>query len=80
MELVVATPFYSFFGIYVEPQWGTETGASLGLVRDPWYIDVFDDGLTVKYRFSENGMKNMEFDIVLSPALELRMENTLIYW
>ncbi len=80
MELVVATPFYTFLGIYVEPQWGTSSGPSLSLMKHPWYMDVFKNRLSVKYRFAKSMLNNVEFDITFRPGWELTLENTLIYW
>jgi len=80
MELVMSTPFYTFYGIYVEPQYRTRNGPALGLMKDRWFVDISDENVTFGYRFP--GMVDRKFTttVTLRKGPEVRVSNTLISW
>lgn len=49
-EIVISTPFYTYFGIFVEPKLGTHNGMSLSLIHGRTLLDFQKEGLTINYR------------------------------
>lgn len=56
-ELVVATPFYTFLSIYVEPRWGTDSGPILLLMKKGVLVEIDQDRATLQFRLLKNPMK-----------------------
>lgn len=84
-EPVVSSPFYTFGNIYVEPVYGLRKGASLGLMKDDWFIDLYSDRATIKYSFKNKfaGVKlygKIMPSITYSTNGEITVQNTVFNW
>jgi len=79
-EIVASTPFYTYFNIYVEPQYGTSKGFSLGFMKDRWYLDVYRNRATLSYRFHRGSSKNEYTELIIMPGFDIQLENTFIVW
>lgn len=55
-QIIAATPFYSFFGVYVEPKYGSRRGPALSVIAGNFFIDAERRGLSIKRKV--NGREN----------------------
>lgn len=79
-ELVASTPFYTFGGIYVEPQYGLRQGASLGLMKGRWFVDVYPKKVSLKYRLKKKFNGKDSTSITYTSGEGIQLENTIINW
>ena len=77
-EIIVATPFYSFFGVYVEPKFGTRRGPSLSFMLDDVFFDFQKEGLSIKYNMSQRRFGKGYLSITVHPEGEIYISNELI--
>jgi len=47
-EIIAAAPFYTYYGVYVEPQWGTSNGPSLGFLKKHVSLDFDRNGAAIR--------------------------------
>lgn len=81
-EIVVATPFYSYLGIYVEPKYGTRNGPSVSLMKGRTLVNFAQEGVSLKYRFPKSSDR-FEVDnltLTIRPGGEIRLDNVFIIW
>lgn len=79
-ELVVSSPFYTFAGIYVEPQYGLRKGASLGFMKDRWFLDIYPKRVSLKYRLKKSFNGKDTTSLTYTSGEGLLLENTIINW
>lgn len=79
-ELVVSSPFYTYFGIYVEPQYGSRKGPSLGFMKDRFTMDVYRDHMSFHYHFPERTVGKNYISLSYIPHGEICLENVLMAW
>lgn len=79
-EPFISTPFYSFGGIYVEPQYGLRKGASIGFMKGRWFMDVYPKKVSLKYRLKKKFNGKESSSITYTSGDGIQLENTIINW
>jgi hypothetical protein len=77
-ELMVSSPFYSFFGVYVEPRFGTKRGPTISFMRGKYFVDFQKEGVSLKYRLKQGGFGRGYTSITIRPEGEFYISNELI--
>ncbi|MEW6203623.1 MAG: hypothetical protein AB1546_16735 [bacterium] len=77
-ELVAATPFYTFFNIYVEPRWGTKNGPRLVLIKYGIFFDIDKEGLLIRYRLREYTAGKKYYAIHIRPEGSIWIDTIII--
>jgi hypothetical protein len=78
-EIVAAAPFYSFYGVYVEPQWGTSKGPSLSFMKNHFSLDFDRTGAAVQYIMPDCFDTHTQLTLTIRHN-EIYLDNAFIVW
>ncbi|MFA6450649.1 MAG: hypothetical protein WCX65_14340 [bacterium] len=79
-EIVAASPFYTFKGIYVEPQWGTRHGPSLGFMKSRLSLDIDNDGAAFQYTLPKSFNSHTQLKLTVRADGNIYIDNVFITW
>lgn len=77
-EIMITSPFYSFKGVYIEPRYGTSRGPSLSLMYECILMDIQQEGVSLKYRTTQQSIGRGYIDITIRPEGEIYISNEFI--
>ena len=77
-EVILSTPFYTYFGIYVEPKYGTKNGAAVSMVSGRVILDFQKEGLAIKYRLKQKTIGRGYLNVTVRPEGEIVIDNEFI--
>ncbi|HOX29169.1 MAG TPA: hypothetical protein PLQ76_08465 [bacterium] len=80
MEIVAAMPFYTYFGIYAEPKWGTAHGFGLNVMVGKLFTDVTTEGVAFRYSFNKKIKSFGTVTLTVRPEGEFFIDNTFLQW
>jgi hypothetical protein len=79
-DVVMATPFYTYFGIYVEPRFSLRRQAGLTLLRKNIVFEVARDGAYFSYRFRKKPFGRSFYTVTYRPGQGVSIDNVLMQW
>jgi hypothetical protein len=81
-EIIAAAPFYTFFGIYAEPKYGSRNGASLSLMKGDAILRIENGGFAIQYRIPSELNKFDLGNLVLTYRSNgnIRLDNMFLVW
>jgi hypothetical protein len=78
-EPIAAMPFYTYRGIYVEPQWGMIHGPSLSFLKDRVSLDFDRDGAAFQYVLPESFSTHTQLKLTIRSD-EIYLDNVFLTW
>lgn len=77
-EIILSVPFYTYFGVYVEPRYGTRLGPAISFIKGNYYFDFQREGLSIKRRWKEDAPGRGYLSITVRPEGEFYISNEIL--
>lgn len=79
-DFVAANPFYTWYGIYVEPKFGIRNGGVVTLLKRDFVVELSSDGAAFSYRFGKKPHSRNFYTVTWHSDGEVRVDNVLVTW
>jgi len=80
-EVVASTPFYTYFGVNIQPKYKSNTGFSVGIIQGRWTADIYPKDIVVQYNIKNPSVKKKYITISYNSDNKfVNLSNTVITW
>jgi len=80
LDLIIASPFHTFAGIYAEPRFSAKDGPAIKLMRGKAALDFRREGVVFNYLIKGESKGSGKVKITIMPEGEIYIDNVVFFW
>jgi len=80
MDIVMAMPFYTYKGVYVEPKFTLKHQASISFMKNRVALEFNKEGAALSYKFKKQPFGNNYYTVTIRPEGEINVDTVLLTW
>ncbi|HOY64969.1 MAG TPA: hypothetical protein PK745_17515, partial [bacterium] len=79
-DLILASPFHTFAGIYAEPRFSAKNGPAMKLMKGKAAVDFRREGVVFNYLIKNESKGSGKVKITIMPEGEIYIDNVVFFW
>jgi hypothetical protein len=80
LDLIVASPFHTFAGVYAEPRFSVKDGPAVKLMKGRAAVDFRQEGVVFNYLIKGESDGTRKVKITIKPEGEIYIDNVVFFW